>query len=414
MAAGTVFAREEWRDHGHIIPACIAGMMLVAIHNYTLGVMIHPLEQEFGWSRAQISIGPLMPSLAAVVMAPVVGLAVDRYGPRRIALFGVPFFSGALALLSTASDIVSWWGLYALLGVATMFIFPMVWTSAISARFNRNRGLALAIALAGTGISAALMPVVATWLLDEQGWRGAYVSIGILCFAVAFPLVFFLFDRHDQRRPLPNASFAVVADRTAARAQMVSKRFMLLALAAAVFSLALCALTTNAVPVLLAEGFDAMTAATIAGVIGIGTITGRIAGGFLLDRFDGRYVAALSVVAPTITAAILLGTQGSQEGATVACLLLGLAAGAEYDACAYLTARYFGTQNFGALFGLIAGIVLFTNGVAPALSNHVYDLVKTYDPVLWALMPMFALAAVLFLALGKYPEQAPQEPVASD
>jgi nitrate/nitrite transporter NarK len=114
-----------------------------------------------------------------------------------------------------------------------------------------------------------------------------------------------------------------------------------------------------------------MSAAATAGVIGIGTITGRLAGGFLLDRFDGRYVAAMSVVAPMVTAAILLATQGSQEGATVSCLLLGLAAGAEYDACAYLTARYFGTGNFGALFGLIAGIILFTNGVAPALANHI-------------------------------------------
>jgi hypothetical protein len=48
----------------------------------------------------------------------------------------------ALALLSTANDLVSWWLLYALLGVATMFIFPMVWTATISARFDRNRGLA--------------------------------------------------------------------------------------------------------------------------------------------------------------------------------------------------------------------------------------------------------------------------------
>jgi hypothetical protein len=71
-----------------------------------------------------------------------------------------------------------------------------------------------------------------------------------------------------------------------------------------------------------------------------------------------------------------------------------------------LTARYFGTENFGALFGLIAGVILLTNGVAPAASNHVYDMVKSYDPVLWAVMPSLAIAAMLFLALGKYPEES--------
>jgi hypothetical protein len=110
-------------------------------------------------------------------------------------------------------------------------------------------------------------------------------------------------------------------------------------------------------------------------------------------------------MAPAITAGLLLATQESQEAATVACLLLGLGAGAEYDACAYLTARYFGTQNFGALFGLIPGVILLTNGVAPAASNHVYDMVKSYDPVLWTVIATLAIAALLFLALGKYPQE---------
>ena len=410
-AKAELFARDEWRKHGSIIPACVAGMILVAVHNYTLGVMIHPLEQEFGWSRAEISVGPMIPSLGAVIMAPLVGLAVDRFGPRRIALFGVPFFSAAVALMSFASSsIMSWWALCALLGIASMFIFPMVWTSAISARFHRNRGLALAIALSGTGIAASIMPLLATWLLGLYGWRGAYVSIGLLCFAVTFPLVFFLFCRGGPRTFDDHSGSERAKNRAAARGQMLSKRFILLAAAAAVFSAALCALTSNAVPILLSEDFDPMTAAAIAGLIGLGTITGRLAGGVLLDLFDGRYVAAASVVAPTLTAAILLATQGSREGATVACLLLGLAAGAEYDACAYLTARYFGTRNFATLFGLIAGIVLLVNGVAPALSNRVYDVTKSYDAVLWALIPMFATAALLFLALGKAQDVDKHEP----
>jgi hypothetical protein len=77
--------------------------------------------------------------------------------------------------------------------------------------------------------------------------------------------VFFLFARGDPPPEVRNARLNQGADQAAARAQMLSKRFLLLALAATVFSLALCALTTNAVPVLLADGFDPMSAATIAG-----------------------------------------------------------------------------------------------------------------------------------------------------
>jgi MFS family permease len=401
---GPVFDLEEWRRHGWMMPACVVGVMLIAVHNYALGVMIRPLEQEFGWSRAEISIGPMIPSLGAIVMAPWVGAAVDRYGPRRVALFGVPFFAGALALLSTAtSSIVSWWALYALLGVASMFIFPMVWTSAINARFDRNRGLALAVALAGTGISASILPFLATWLLGLQGWRGAYVTIGLLCFLVAFPLTFFLFDRNGRPAQQAPDSSLKAANRLVVRGQLFSARYLKLLGAALFFSLAACALTSNAVPILLGEDFDPLTAAGIAGTIGLGSIIGRLGGGVLLDRFDGRFVAAGSVVAPAITAMILLATQGSEAAATAACFLLGLAAGAEYDACAYLTARHFGLRNFGALFGLVAGVTLFANGVAPALSNHVYDVTRSYDLVLWALLPLFAIAAMLFVSMGRYP-----------
>src|SRR5688500_3836857 len=92
----------EWRRHGLVLLPCLAGILLCSVNNYSLGVMMTPLEREFGWSRGQISIGPLIISLIAVVFAPLVGLAIDRIGTRPIGLIGVIFYCGALALLGTA------------------------------------------------------------------------------------------------------------------------------------------------------------------------------------------------------------------------------------------------------------------------------------------------------------------------
>jgi MFS family permease len=397
-----IWATDEWRRHGAVMPACLVGIMLIAVQGYTLGVMIRPLEQEFGWSRAEISTGAMIPSLAAILMAPLVGIAVDRFGPRRIALFGVPFFCLAFGLLSTATaNVVSWWVLYSTLGVSSMFIFPTIWTAAINARFDRNRGLALAIALTGTGITGAIFPVLTARLLQSFGWRTTYVIIASMCFLVAFPLVFFLFDRgriHEVVRA-PAGSTPV-----SLRAEFTSRRYLCLAGAALIFAGAACVLTVNAVPILLGEGFEPLTAAGIAGLVGIGTITGRLCGGLLLDRFDGRFVAAGSGLAPMIGAALLLGTQHSEWAAMAACLALGIAGGTEYDACAYLTAKHFGMRHFGSLFGLIGGLCVFGSGVAPVVANHVYDLTKSYDIVLWAMMPAFAVAGCLFMLMGPYPQ----------
>ncbi len=60
-------ALEEWRKHWAVIVPCFLGIMLISAHGHALGVMIRPLEQEFGWPRAQISAGFLFISFMALL-----------------------------------------------------------------------------------------------------------------------------------------------------------------------------------------------------------------------------------------------------------------------------------------------------------------------------------------------------------
>jgi MFS family permease len=398
-------AWDEWQTYGSIMPACLFGMVLVAMQAYTLGVMIEPLEQEFGWSRSQISAGPMVTSIATLIMAPIAGRALDRHGPRRIALIGVPAFSLAIGLISTAGpSIVSWLALYAVLAVALMLVFPTVWTGAIAMRFTKNRGLAMAVALSGTGITSAVVPFLASRLLEEFGWRGAYIGLGVISFIVVFPLVFFLFDRDDVSRGRLTKTASSRAKRPAG--EFRSLRYFSLAAAALIYSVGATGLAINAVPILAEEGFALLRAAEIVGLIGIGTIAGRVFGGFLLDLLDGRIVATACSIAAVFSAVILLLTDRSSWGASAACFFLGLAAGAEYDACAYLTTRYFPRRNFGALFGVISALAGLGAGISPMIANAMYDVTGTYATVLWGIIPLFTIASLLFLSLGKYPDDA--------
>jgi MFS family permease len=397
--------RGEWQRWPLLVPS-LAGMTLAAVHGYSLGVMMPLLEQEFGWSRAQISGGPVVISFVALLAGPLVGAAIDRFGPRRIALFGVPFFCVALALLSTATaDILSWWLRWALLGVAAMFIGATVWTSSINSAFDRNRGKALAIALCGTGVATAVVPVLTHALIEAGGWRYAYLMLAGISALFALPLVFLFFrSTLDRVRTTHDRTEAKPISGVSAREGFVSPVFLKLAGAIVIFGISSLALTVNAVPVLRAKGFDAGTAASLAGLIGIGSICGRLIGGVLLDHFDAKKVAAACVLAPVLSAVLLLTLPGATGPAMVACLLLGLALGTEVDACAYLASRYFGMRSFGSLFGTINGLLLFATGLAPFAANLVYDLTKSYDPSLWALIPMCLASGLLFLALGTYPD----------
>lgn len=401
----------EWRRHGAVLIPSVAGISLVAVHGYSLGVMMVPLEREFGWSRAEISGGTMIIAFVSLLLSPLAGLAIDRLGPRPIAIFGVIAYSGLLALFATTSaDIGSWWLRWGLLGLASTLIMPTVWTAAVNSRFVVHRGKALAIALLGTGLSATFVPALASTLIDRFGWRGAYVALATIIGAAVLLLVLLFFRAAGEGRAAKVGALPVSQPGMTAREGFRSAAFRKLALGVFVFGVTCLALTVNAVPLLQARGLDRDVAVEVAGLLGIGSILGRLAGGFLLDRFDAGRVAAVSVAAPILSIVMLLLMPGSDLAAGAAMLLLGLALGTEVDACSYLSARHFGMRAFGSLFGTINGVVVFGTGIAPVVANHIYDLTGSYDPVLWATMPLCALAALLFLTLGPYPEFG-EEPV---
>jgi MFS family permease len=395
----------EWRRHGLVLVPATAGIALVSLHGYSLGVMMAPLQHEFGWSRTGISAGPMIISMISLLLSPFVGVAIDRLGPRPIAIGGVSAYIALLALVATATaDIRSWWWHYALLGLASTTLLPTVWTAAINARFDVHRGKALAIALLGTGIGATFWPSLASKLIDHWGWRGAYVGMAAIVGSVTLALVAALFRDPGLRKGAQAGSTIAAAGMTRGEG-FRSPAFARLAIGVFVFGITTLALTINAVPVLETRGLDRGTAAAVAGLLGIGSILGRLGGGFLLDRFDAARVAAIAVLMPVAAIALLLAP-GTVATAGAAMLLLGLALGTEVDACSYLAARHFGMRSFGALFGTINGIVAFGAGVAPVVANFVYDLTRSYDPVLWASVPLCLVASGLFATLGPYPDFA--------
>lgn len=416
---GTGKSMGEWRQHWTMLMPCTLGIMLCSVPNYSLGVMIRPLEQEYGWTRAEISSGPFIIALIALVGAPLVGMAMDRWGARRIALPGVIFFCATLALCSIAtSSIWSWWLLWIAVGIAAMTVIPSIWTFAINSFFDRNRGKALAIALSGTGIGAFSMPPLTNYLIEEYGWRNAYIGLGLILAAICFPLTLFFFRsaadvlRRANAASGANDKAAILGGMTA-RQGFRTTRFYLLAGATVIFSTAICGLTANQTPILIAQGLTPGRAAAIAGLMGIGSIIGRLVGGILLDWWDAKKVAAISVLTPCINVGLLLAFPSSIEAAMVATFVLGLAIGTELDAVAYLAARHFGLRALGLLYGTINGLMLFANGFAPMLANHVYDVARSYHPYMWAVIPAFFVTAILFMSLGTYPRHEPVEEIAA-
>ncbi len=407
-------AMAEWRQHWKVVAAAGAGISLATVHAYSIGVMIAPLEKEFGWSRAEISSGPSVAATIGGLFSPFMGLAIDKFGARRIGVFGVFAVCAALMGLSTTTNnIWTWWSLWIVVAAATLFAKPTVWAAGVSSLFDSGRGFALAATLSASGLGSALSPLIAYHLIEHFGWRGAYIGLALIWGFIAIPLVLLFFTSASDRRRTDKS--AIVSKRAIGpgltpKQGLTSFVFLKLCIAAVALSIAATSCMTNIVPILSFTGIGRATAVEIAGVAGISTVIGRLSGGLLLDRFNAGRVAAVCAASPILSCLLLIAFPGNVPASIAAVFILGVAFGSEYDAVAYLTSRLFGMRSFGTLFGTIMGLLIFAGGQGPLLANFVYDRTGSYFPVLWGFIPIALLSSTLFLCLGPYPSfEAPKD-----
>jgi sugar phosphate permease len=185
------------------------GVGLASMVYYSTGIWIRPWQEEFGWTRAEIGFQQSISVMVMVVLAPVVGRLIDRYGIRpvtAISLIGYasflllfPFMNGSLSMLYALS-----FG-YAIFGIGTTGVS---FTRAINAFFVKNRGLALGIALTSGGVMAYAIPRFLTPFVAENGWRAGYVVM-FLIVLISTPLVYFLLrDRPEDAGTQDNGEAA--------------------------------------------------------------------------------------------------------------------------------------------------------------------------------------------------------------
>lgn len=375
FAASTGYGA-EWARNWPVVLAGAAGVALSTTHIYSLGVLIAPLEAEFGWSRAQISSGLTIGSVLALLCSPYVGLLVDRVGPRRIALCGTLLFCVSVAMLALAGpSIWSWFALWTFLAIAINGITPTTWTAAISGLFVRSRGLALSVTLCGTGLGASLTPIVTGYLNAAYGWRIAYLGLAAFWAVLVLPLLFFLFtsakDRHRTNVTTGQSPITGILTGMTAREGFRSPRFFKLAIAAFTIALVAVSFTVNLVPIFASIGLSRSSAVEVASIVGVASIIGRLSCGYLIDRISGNIVAAVSVLLPIVSSVLLLWMPGVVGSAIVAAAVLGLS---------------------------------LATGFGPLLVSYTFDVTGSYEPVLWSYIPLCALAAILFLWLGRYPD----------
>jgi len=380
-----------------------------SLYFYTIGVFLKPIAMEYGWSRAVLAGGSLVSVLALAITAPWVGRAVDRFGVRRLAVPSMlGLASGFWAMSHLPHSPGAYLAMNALVSVVSAGTTPVLFTRLVNQWFDKSRGLALGITLAGTGITGALAPVALSGYIAAHGWRAGYVALAV-AILLATPLVGLLIREQPPSTPLPTASRAGAgkSNRQADPAGMTllaalkTSLFWLLAAAFFSASLGIGSVIVHFVPMLTDAGLTPAEAGRMAGLIGLAVITGRVVSGALIDRVSAPRIA-VALFGIAACGCIALAAGGTRLGFYSA-ISVGFAMGAEVDLVGYLVARYFGMRAYGTIYGCLYTAFLIGTALGPLITAVVFDTRGTYVPALYGCAVALCVAALLGTRLPGIP-----------
>ena len=386
---------------------------------FAFGVFVKPLEDEFGWTRGELSFAVTMTNFAVVIASPCLGLIIDKFGVRRVLIPSVILMGLTVASMTLLSaNLWHFYLLYFLIPLLGAGTLPQSYSRVLIAWFSRRRGIALGISLAGFGVGAMLVPVFAQMMIENHGWRLAYAGFAVAIFALALPMAVFVLKESPAEMglkpdgdPPENTSMDddhVPVDAAAAGLSCPqaarTHSFWLILVSFMLVGIGITSILAHLVPMLIDRGVTPAGAALCMSSLALGLIAGRVLAGYLMDYFFAPYVAACFLLG-LLAGIVILATGTAGALVFVAAVCVGMATGSEISEIAYICSRYFGPRAFGLIYGLMFAAFQLGSMIGAPLMGLYYDRAGNYIGALWVVAGIVVIGTILIALLGPYPDR---------
>jgi MFS family permease len=379
---------DEWRASWSAPLIAMLGVSGVTLFPYTSSLLMNSLTNLFGWTRSEFSLSFVFQMIIGLFIAPMVGRLIARHGARRVLLIGIPLaVFGFSSLALVGSSIWQWWTLAVVQGVTIALVFPVGWIAAVSSRFEKSRGSAIAVTLAGVGLGAFIWPELGSLLVQSIGWRATLPALALCWGTFIFPLTFIFLPDSEKSSAGGNPQSSAKSNLSTL---LKTRLFLTLASAGGLFLLTIWAFNLHLVAILSQLGYSSGRAARIAGLAGLAAIVGRIGTGLLLDLLPTRSTAIVSFLIPLPAILMLWNADGTACFPTIAVILLGMSLGSETDIVAYISTRQFAPEDFAPAYASISAIFAIFSACGPLMASYLFDHNHSYRT-------LFGIACALIL-----------------
>jgi len=390
----------------------VIGTVIYGLQN-SFGVFFKSIESAFLLTRTSTSTIFSVQNVFGCVLAFIGGWAVDKYGPRMIALF-IGFFTGLSLLLTSQTNefwqlFVTYSLLFSVLGACYTTII-----SVVSRWFDKNRGLAIGIAGSGIGLGPVAIAPFAAYLITSFDWRMAYIILGLMAWLIVIPLSWLLKKSPDGTGIAANntssssAESIIVQAKDAAGDQPAefsfrdatkTRSFWLFGSVWLLTAFCHFLILIHIVPHATDIGISPMGAATVLSVIGASFVAGRLLMGKVSDVIGRKKTAIICSLFVTISLLCLIWTKDLLM-LYIFAVVYGFAQGGLDTSMAALIGDTFGMRNIG----MITGTLQLTYGIGmiigPAVGGFVFDVNSSYF-VAFVVLIFIMLIVTLLLAFTR-------------
>lgn len=380
---------------------------------YSFGVFLAALLEEFQWSRASLAGVFSLYAFMYATLGSVAGQLTDRFGPRMVISGGALLLGGALGGMSLVTTLWQPYVLYGLIAGLGMSAAYVPCNATVVRWFIARRGLAVGLAMSGASAGTFVVPLLAQYVVSRVGWRAAYVIFGaglVVCILLIAPLM-----RRDPEslglepdgvprpRGVPPTRVPDPASWPLSRA-LRSGVFWALAATFGVSWIPVFIPLVHLVPFARDLGFSPMTAAWVVSSLGAGAVAGRLVMGSLSDRIGRRTALRVALITQTVACAGFLATQGLLT-LLAAAVLYGFGYAAVSTLFPALIGDYFGRAHAGAIVGALFAIAGCLGGVGPVMAGALYDATGGYGTT-WVLCAALNALSLVFLGLARPPARS--------
>jgi MFS family permease len=397
--------------HGWLV---VAAAFLVAMYGfglgfYGVGVYLVALNASHGWPTAELSSAITMYYIAgATLLFFVVGPLFERYGARKIVLLGTGAMACGALFLPFAARLWHVYAAFAVMSVGWAAMSGAAINIIVAPWFERRRGVAVSWAMNGASAGGVLIVPLLVFLTAELGFAAAMEMLVASMLAVLVPVGLCLLrskrdDEHDRTDAVSSSSQQPgfvgptdAASRLRLATVMSSSTFITVSIPFALALTAQVGFLTHQIA-FLSPTIGTVAAGWAVSLTTFAAVLGRIATGYIADRFDRRAVACGNFIVQMLGLTVLMVSTGP-TALYLGCALFGLGVGNTTSLPGLLVQQEFPKQHFARIVSVVVAINQFSFAFGPGLLGQLQRLEGTYVTGLYVCLLMEILAAIIIVS----------------